>query len=114
ALVEMRGDRFRRAIVETAQRIAIGGVLPWNLRRHRIEQRQLLDAVLEMRGGDASRVAGVAGLGEMRHHVGGLQRRNCVQGDETRIAGADTDAEKTRVHRPSFAKALTAAAVMAM
>ena len=67
-----------------------------------------------MRGGDAPRIAGVAGFGKMRHHVGGLQRRDRVQGDQPGIAGADTDAEKTRVHRPSFAKALTAAAVMAL
>ena len=67
-----------------------------------------------MRGGDGPRVARVPGLGEMRDDVGRLQRRDRVQRDEARIAGADADAEETCAHRPSFAKALTAAAVMAL
>ena len=50
----------------------------------------------------------------MRDDVGRLQRRDRVQRDQPGIAGADADAEKTRAHSPSLAKALTAAAVMAL
>ncbi len=71
--VEMRGDGRGRRVVERGERLAIGGVRLGDLGRDRIEQRQLLDAGLEMRGGDGARVARVPRLGEMGDDVGLVQ-----------------------------------------
>ena len=67
-----------------------------------------------MRGRDGARVACVPRLGEMGDDIGLAERRNGVEREEPRIAGADADADETAAHNPSLASALTAAAVMAL
>src|SRR5580658_11121176 len=64
---------------------------------------------------DGARVTGIAGLGEMGNHVGFAERAHRFQGHQFRIARPDADTEKfPRAHIPVLAKALSAAAVMAL
>ena len=63
---------------------------------------------------DAARIAGVAGLGEMRDDVGFGERSRSLQGQQLRIARPDANADQTPAHSPALASALTAAAVMAL
>src|SRR5208337_504918 len=65
---------------------------------------------------DGAPAARVAGLGEMRHHVGAAQRPQRLERDEFRVARADADPDQPRgfAHMPALASALTAAAVMAL
>jgi hypothetical protein len=114
-LVEMRGDRSRRAVVECAQRLAIRSILLRDLGRHGIKQRQLLDSRFEVLARDSAGVARVSGLGEMGGDVGRIERGDGIQREQPGIAGTDADADETPYgHRPSLASALTAAAVMAL
>src|SRR6201999_3760893 len=64
---------------------------------------------------DRARMAGIAGLGEMRHHVGFAERAHRLERHQFRVARTDADAQKfSRAHSPGLARALTAAAVMAL
>src|SRR5215472_6646262 len=67
-----------------------------------------------MFGHDHTGVARVAGLGEMRHHVGVPQRPYRLESEKFRIAGTYADANQPCTHIPALASALTAAAVMAL
>src|SRR5579862_1325278 len=60
-------------------------------------------------------MAGIAGLGKERNHVGFAERACRLERHQLRIARTDADAEKfSRAHNPALASALTAAAVMAL
>src|SRR5579862_1661110 len=60
-------------------------------------------------------MAGIAGLGKERDHVGFAKRARRFQRHQLRIARTDADAQKfSRAHSPALASALTAAAVMAL
>src|SRR5262249_19760985 len=69
-----------------------------------------------MAGDDRARVAGVAGLGEMRDHVGLRERAHGFQRYELGIARTDADPDQPggAAHGPVLASALTAAAAMAL
>ena len=115
---EMLGNLLGRLLVEIGDLRTVIVVILVDLRRHRIEQRQLDHVRPEARLGDGSRVAVVAALGEVCHDVGLGQRARRLQRQQLRIAGTGTDADKTalwkRVHRPGLANELSAAAVIAL
>src|SRR4029077_7697179 len=81
--------------------------------RHRIEQRQLFDAGAQMAVDGTARIAGIAGLGEVRDHVGLREHAHRLQGQKLGIAWPNADANETAAHKPALASALMAAAVMA-
>ena len=114
----MASDGRGGGVVETADGIAIGRFARRHLGRHRIKQRQLLDARTQMLRDDPPRIAGVAGLGEMRDDVRLGEHARGLQRQKLRIARPDADADQTSArrlfHRPALASALTAAAVMAL
>ena len=112
--IEMARDGRRGVVVEGADRLAIGGAVPGELGRHGIEQRQFLDAGAQMVLHDAACIADIAGLGEMRDHIGFGKRPRSLQGQQLRIARADANTDQTPAHSPALANALTAAAVMAL
>ena len=112
--IEMARDGGGGVIIEVADGFAVGGRACRHLGRHRIEQRQLLDAGTQMLRDDPARVAGVARLGEMRDDVRLGECARGLQGQQLRIARADADADQTPAHKPALASALTAAAVMAL
>ena len=114
ARIEPHRDGSGRFIVERGERLAIGGGGVGDLRGDGIMQRELLDAGLEMRGGNGARIARVSRLGEMGDDFGRLQRGDGVQREQAGIARADTHADETAGHSPSLASALTAAAVIAL
>src|SRR5262249_55193839 len=83
--------------------------------RHRIGKRQLHDTGFKMRRRDGARVAAVAGLSEMRHHVGARQRAYGLERHQLGIARPDADRDElAAAHMPARASALTAAAAMAL
>ena len=63
---------------------------------------------------DAPRVAGVAGLGEMRHHVGLGEQRAAFNVSSSGSPGPTPTPIRPRAHSPALARAFTAAAVMAL
>src|SRR5215470_6440164 len=69
-----------------------------------------------MIGRDGAGAADPAGFGEMRHHIGVPERPRRLESQEFRITGSysDTDQPCGLVHMPALARALTAAAVMAL
>ena len=102
------------SVIERGDRLAIGGVGAWDLGGDGVMQRELLDAGLEVRGGNGARVARVSCFGEMGDDFGLVQRGDGVQREQAGIARPDTDADETATHSPSLASALTAAAVIAL
>ena len=72
-----------------------------------------------MRPDDAARVAVAAALGEIGDDVGLFERAHGLQRQEFRVAGTRADADQpacfcVHIQRPGLARALTAAAVMAL
>src|SRR5262249_54628687 len=68
-----------------------------------------------MAGDDRARVARVAGLGEMRHHVSLSEHAHCFERHQFGIAWANADTDEfCAAHRPPFASALMAAAAIAL
>ncbi len=116
ARIEMSGERGGAAVVEGRDPAAIGGLMPGNFGGHGIEQRDLGNAGPQMAGGDGARLARIAGLGEVRDHVGLAQRPQCLERHQFGVAGPDADADQPRggAHSPGLASALTAAAVIAL
>ena len=116
--VEMPGDAAGGLLVEGRDGGLVVAMLPVDFGGDRIDERQLDQVVAEMRAGDGFRVAVGAALGEMRHHVGLLQRAHRLQRHQFGVAGTRADAVEAAfcgsVHRPGLASALMAAAVMAL
>src|SRR5258706_867599 len=114
--IEMRGDRGGAVVVKRRDLIAIGRSPVLDFRRHGIEQRQFDRIRPDMIGRDGARPTDIAGFGEMRHHVGLPQRPRRLKSEEFRIARSYSDANQPRglAHIPALARALTAAAVMAL
>src|SRR5260370_16338280 len=63
----------------------------------------------------------ISRLGEIRDHIGLVQRARCLERHQFRIAGADANADQlagircaNHAHSPGLANALMAAAVMAL
>src|SRR5581483_3334999 len=108
-------------VVERSQRIAIDRAALGLLGGERIVERQLGDAVAQMRRRDRAGAADAASLGEMGDHIGSADRADGLERQQFRIARADADAQKlprsvwlAGVHNPGLASALIAAAVMAL
>src|SRR5262249_1643288 len=62
-------------------------------------------------------MTGIPGFGEISNHIGLAQRARCFNLHQFRIARPDADANQragSHAHSPGLAKALTAAAVMAL
>src|SRR5262249_36788891 len=114
--VEVAGDGGGAGVVEFTDPAAVTRIAGRNLRRHRIAQRQLGDAGLEMAGGDRAGMTGIAVLGEVHDPIRFFECAHRLQRDQLGIARADADADELggSVHSPALASALTAAAVMAL
>src|SRR5437899_10917991 len=112
----MRRDRGRAVVEECRDLVAIGRSTLRYFRRHGMEQRQFDRIRRAMIGRDGARATDIAGLGEMRHDIGVPQRSHCFESQEFRITGSysDTDQPCGLAHIPALARALTAAAVMAL
>ncbi len=68
--IEMRGDRGGAVVVKRRDLVAIGRSPLRDFRRHRIKQRQFERIRPDMIGRDGACATGIAGFGEMRHHIG--------------------------------------------
>src|ERR1700688_85923 len=112
--IELRRQRGGRGVVEFAHRVPIDDAVAWLLAGHRIEQRQLRGAGPQMAGRDRAGVAHGSGLGEVDHEVGFRECPRRLEGHELGIARPDPDADEAAAHRPALAKALTAAAAIAL
>src|SRR5579864_1675079 len=112
----MRRDRGRAIVVERLDFVAIGWSASRDFCRNGVKQRQFDRILPDMIGRNGAGAADIAGFGEMHHHIGLPQCSHCLESDEFRVAGpySDTDQPRGIAHRPAFASALTAAAVMAL
>src|SRR4029453_7157666 len=114
AVVEMRGEVARSAVVKGANDLAVASFVLWQLRRYREDQRQFADTRFEIACSDGPCVSAVRRLGEMCHHIGLFEHAHRLERDELGIARSDADADELSFHIPALARALTAAAVMAL
>src|SRR5262245_15051599 len=121
AFIEMTGDCLRALVVEVVQRAAISRCALGNLRRYRIAQLELGNVRRQIFFDNGARAAAIAILGEMRDDVSLFQCSHSFNGEQFGIAGTDADADQLarclldRVdHVSLLARALTAAAVMAL
>ncbi len=114
--LQMSGNRLRGVIEEGLDHRAVLRVAHGPLRRDRIQQGQLGCRWAQKWRGSASRIALISGLGKVRHDLRALQRTHCLQCQKLRIAGADTHSDEAacRAHGSDLAKALSAAAAIAL
>ena len=95
--IEMARHGGGGVVVEVADGIAVGRLARRHLGRHRIKQRQLLDAGTQMLRDDPARIAGVAGLGEMRDDIGLGERARRLQASDSSGSPGPTP---TPIRRP--------------
>src|SRR5579872_6162977 len=111
----MRGNPRCRLIIESAECVAVAVTQARKLSGHRIKQGDFRGGSGEVCGCDLTRPAGASGFGEMRDHVRLRKRAERLERHQFRIARTDADAnELAAAHIPGLAKALIAAAVMAL
>src|SRR5215469_13720443 len=112
--IEPRRNRGSRAVIERTNRLPIGRLVLVDFGRDRKPQCQLLGIGRNMLGRDRAAGPDATGLGEMRHHVGRCQRPHRLKRHELRVAGADADTDQSAAHGSGLARALMAAAVIAL
>ena len=119
AVFEMLFDLVNRFLVEAKDQFPVLLGILMDFRCHRINQRQFYPRLAKMRPDDAARVAVAAALGEIGDHIGFFQRAHGLQRQQFRVARTRADADQpacfcVHIQRPGLARALTAAAVMAL
>src|SRR5271168_5145164 len=115
SLAQMRGDAFGAALVERRQSRAISRVGEMNFRRYGVDERQFLISGRQPRVDDFSRVAAPPRLGEKGHDRRRSQHAHGLDREQFGIARPDADADEAALaHSRSLARALTAAATIAL
>ncbi|MCY1362479.1 hypothetical protein D9M69_491990 [compost metagenome] len=120
--VQMPGHLLGGGVVEVADDGFVGQRRFQFLGGHRVHQRHALLGVGKMLLDDAEGIAALALAGfrlghEVPHHLRRLQQAQGLQGNQFRVARAHAQADQpslARHHSTSVARALTAAAAMAL
>ena len=107
ARFEMGRDFRGGAIVEVGDRVAIGGAAGRQFGGDRIESGSSMTPRAQMLRHDRARVAGIAGLGEMRDHVGFAERAHAFSVNSSGSPGPNADADRSSVLMPALPKCAT-------
>ncbi len=91
---KMRGDGLGRGVVEVGDLALIGVMILVDLSRHRVVERQFGHARLQKTFDHRAAVAVASGLGEIGDDIRFAERPDRLYGQEFRIAGTRSDADK--------------------